>query len=50
MQDLSIEEIARQIEEYQQSNEMLKQQQPHVGNLPPIDAHQQQEMLQMQHQ
>jgi len=25
MQDLQIEELARQVEEYQQSNEMLKQ-------------------------
>jgi predicted RNase H-like nuclease (RuvC/YqgF family) len=37
MQDLQIEELARQVEEYQQSNEMLKQQKPQIGNLPPMD-------------
>ena len=49
MQDLQIEELARQVEEYQQSNEMLKQQKPQIGNLPPMDQ-QQQEMMQMQYQ
>lgn len=44
MQDLQIEELTRQIQDYEQNNEMLRQNRPRVGQLPPIegDGYQQQ--------
>jgi len=37
MQDLQIEELTRQIQDYEQNNEMLRQQRPRVGQLPPLE-------------
>lgn len=38
MQDLQIDELTRQIQEYEQANEMMRQQRPrNVGQLPPMD-------------
>lgn len=37
MQDLSINELQKQILELEEHNEMLRAQRPRVGKLPPID-------------
>ena len=52
MQDLQIDELTRQIQEYEQANEMMRQQRPRHGQLPPMDqdgnyyGYDQQQMMQ----
>lgn len=41
MQDLQIDELTRQIQEYEQANEMMRSQRPRVGQLPPMEDGQQ---------
>lgn len=37
MQDFQIEELSKQIQEYEESNELMRQQRPMMGQMPPID-------------
>lgn len=37
MQDFQIEELSKQIQECEESNELMRQQRPMMGQMPPID-------------
>ncbi len=39
--DMGIEELSRQINHFEHSNNNIKSQRPHIGQLPPMDGDQQ---------